>query len=46
MEVVQLLDSGDLPNGEILVERVKELRWAEKNGTYAQVFDAMSRFGS
>ncbi len=37
-EVMQLLSEPDPPQGEILVERVKVLRWAERNGDYEQVF--------
>ncbi|TIX50924.1 SDR family oxidoreductase [Alteraurantiacibacter aquimixticola] len=37
-EVMQLLTEGDLPDGEILVERVKAARWAERDGEYARQF--------
>jgi uncharacterized oxidoreductase len=37
-EVMQLLGDPHPPRGEILVERVKALRWAEKNGDYEQKF--------
>ncbi len=37
-EVMALLNSAHLPGGEILVERVKALRWAEKNGYYEEIF--------
>lgn len=37
-EVMQLLRSSSLPHGEILVERVKLLRNAERSGNYEQVF--------
>jgi uncharacterized oxidoreductase len=37
-EVMQLLGNPHPPRGEILVERVKALRWAEKNGDYEQKF--------
>jgi uncharacterized oxidoreductase len=37
-EVMQLLGNPHPPRGEILVERVKALRWAEKNGNYEQKF--------
>src|SRR6201992_3669675 len=41
-EFVTLL-SGPVPeSGEILVERVKPLRWAEKNGNYDQVFGMLN----
>ena len=38
-EVMQLLGEPNPPRGEILVERVKTLRWAEKNG-YEPIFTA------
>ncbi|RYG68679.1 SDR family NAD(P)-dependent oxidoreductase [bacterium] len=38
-EVMDLLENSDYPNGEILVDRVKELRFAERNGVYDQVYD-------
>ena len=37
-EVLSLLDRGDLPRGEVLVERVEALRWAERDGRYAQTY--------
>jgi uncharacterized oxidoreductase len=37
-EVMQRLERCDHPSGEILVERVKQLRRAERNGIYDQVF--------
>lgn len=37
-EALALLERGGLPRGEILVERVQELRWAERNGVYEQVY--------
>lgn len=37
-EVMQLLGDPHPPRGEILVERVKALRWAEKNGEYEEKF--------
>ena len=37
-EVMQLLGDPHPPRGEILVARVKALRWAEKNGDYEQTF--------
>jgi uncharacterized oxidoreductase len=37
-EVIERLGDRDCPNGEILVERVKQLRWAERNGDYDQVY--------
>jgi uncharacterized oxidoreductase len=38
-EVMQILESNHLENGEILVERVKPLRTAEKDGKYQQFLD-------
>lgn len=37
-EVIRVLEAGDLPNGEILVQRAMELREAERNGVYDGVF--------
>ncbi len=37
-EVIGLIERGDTPRGEILVERVKPLRWSEVNGNYEQVY--------
>ncbi|MBD1867160.1 SDR family oxidoreductase [Cyanobacteria bacterium FACHB-471] len=37
-EVMQVLSDLDPSHGEILVKRVKALRWAEKNGDYEQMF--------
>ena len=37
-EVMQLLGNPHPPRGEILVERVKALRWAERNSDYEQKF--------
>lgn len=39
-EVMQLLGEPHPANDEILVERVKEMRWAEKNATYEKIFAA------
>ncbi|NMK44760.1 SDR family NAD(P)-dependent oxidoreductase [Achromobacter sp. Bel] len=41
-EVMQLLFSGDHPNGEVLVERDRARRWAERDGRYAATFAAMN----
>lgn len=41
-EVMWLLDKQELPDGEILVERVKMLRYAEASGTYAQTYTALN----
>jgi Short-chain dehydrogenase involved in D-alanine esterification of lipoteichoic acid and wall teichoic acid (D-alanine transfer protein) len=40
-EVIGLIEQGDTPRGEILVERVKPLRFAEVNG-YDAVFAALN----
>ncbi len=39
-EVMQILTDPNPPHGEILVERVKALRWAEKNEDYEKIFSA------
>lgn len=39
-EVMQLLGDPNPFRGEILVERVKELRWAEKADDYERIFEA------
>ena len=41
-EVMDRLDDRDYPNGEILVERVKQLRWAERNGDYNKLYAMMN----
>jgi uncharacterized oxidoreductase len=41
-EVMEQLENRDYPNGEILVERVKLLRWAERKGAYGQVYAMMN----
>jgi uncharacterized oxidoreductase len=41
-EVMALLSNANLPGGEILVERVKVLRWAEKNNYYEEIFSALN----
>lgn len=41
-EVMQLLASGDHPHGEVLVERDKARRWAEREGRYDATFAAMN----
>lgn len=38
-QVMQLLEAQDVRRGEILVESVKEFRWAEKSGHYEQIFE-------
>jgi uncharacterized oxidoreductase len=37
-EVMARLEDRDYPDGEILVERVKQIRWAEREGAYDQVY--------
>jgi uncharacterized oxidoreductase len=37
-EVMERLENRSYPNGEILVERVKQLRWAERKGAYDQIY--------
>ena len=39
-EVMAILESGEPPRGEILVERGKQYRFAERDGTYEQVYAA------
>ncbi|TWT39292.1 SDR family oxidoreductase [Blastopirellula retiformator] len=41
-ESVGLLTSGGTPQGEILVERVKPLRFGEANGNYEEVFAGLN----
>lgn len=41
-EVMQLLKSGDHPNGEVIVERDRARRWAERDGCYEATFAAMN----
>ena len=41
-EVVQILEDNTTDNGEILVERVKPLRTAEKDGKYQEFLDMFS----
>ncbi|KQS54065.1 oxidoreductase [Brevundimonas sp. Leaf363] len=40
-EVIGLIERGDTPRGEILVERVKPLRWAERDG-YEAVYERLN----
>jgi uncharacterized oxidoreductase len=42
-EVMARLEDRDYPDGEILVERVKQLRWAERNGAYDRVYAMLNR---
>ena len=41
-EVMQLLEAEDHPGGEVLVERDKARRWAEREGRYEATFAAMN----
>jgi uncharacterized oxidoreductase len=41
-EVIGLIERGDTPRGEILVERVKPLRWSEASGNYEQVYGMLN----
>jgi uncharacterized oxidoreductase len=41
-EVLEILNQPDLPHGEILVDRVKALRWAERNNKYDEMFAALN----
>ena len=41
-EVMHLLEAGDHPGGEVLVERSRGERWAERNGHYDATFNAMN----
>jgi uncharacterized oxidoreductase len=42
-EVMQILSAPNPSRGEILVDRVKALRWAEKNEDYEQIFTDLNR---
>ncbi len=42
-EVIGLIERGETPRGEILVERVKPLRYAESGGAWDTVFAALNR---
>ncbi len=41
-EVMQLLERGDHPRGEVLLERDQARRWAERDGRYEEIFAAMN----
>lgn len=43
-EVVQIIADGRIEKGEILVENVKPLRWAEKNGSYDGALAQLGKF--
>ncbi|PLY40146.1 oxidoreductase [Janthinobacterium sp. ROICE36] len=41
-EVLQLLDEGNTPRGEVLLERDLPRRWSEREGSYDAIFAAMN----
>lgn len=41
-EVMQILEENRIERGEILVEKVKPMRWAEKEGSYDQILQQMA----
>ena len=41
-EVMQLLEDGNHPRGEVLVERDRARRWAERDGRYEETYAAMN----
>ena len=43
-EVMQILTDHTIERGEILVDNVKAMRWAEKNGQHDQMVDMMGNF--
>ena len=43
-EVMGILAENSMQRGEILVENVKEMRWAEKNGQYETLLAALGNF--
>ncbi len=43
-EVMSILESNSIEKGEVLVERVKPMRWAEKDGTYAGMLEQLGSF--
>jgi len=43
-EVMQILENNTTEKGEVLVERVKPLRWAEKEGKYQDFLNMFSSF--
>jgi len=38
---MQLLEAANHPGGEVLVERDRARRWAERDGRYEDIFAAM-----
>lgn len=41
-EVLTMVEQGDHPRGELLLERDKSRRWAERDGTWDAIFCAMN----
>jgi uncharacterized oxidoreductase len=41
-EVLEILEAGDAPRGEILLERDLPRRWSERDGRYDALFAAMN----
>lgn len=41
-EVMRMLERGEHPGGEILLERDRARRWAERDGRYGEVFAALN----
>ena len=41
-QVMQRLERGEHPNGELLLERDQARRWAERDGTYDAIFATMN----
>ena len=41
-EVLQILENNNMEKGEVLVDNVKPLRWAEKNGSYQKTLEAFA----
>ena len=41
-EVMQIRGQPDPPNDEVLVERVKALRWAERDDGYERMYAALN----
>ena len=41
-QVMKMLEHGDHPHGELLLERDYARRWAEKDGTYDAIFSTMN----
>lgn len=41
-EALQKLEEGDTPNGELLLDRDLGRRWAERDGTYQTIFNALN----